>query len=160
MIGFLLFLLCRHDIRSMVDFSFLVVGRHDTCSVVCLPFLFIRWHDTRSVVCLPFLFIRWHDTCSMIHILLLVGWKGVRFWMLLKTPRFPPHHYLFSSMSLLLTLHLRHAPLLGTTHFLLSFGDRRNHSIVQVRRRIRICNCDDFSGIDGTRTNQGRFEAN
>ena len=160
MIGFLLFLLCRHDIRSMVDFSFLVVGRHDACSVVCLPFLFIRWHDTCSVVCLPFLFIRWHDTRSMIHILLLVGWKGVRFWMLLKTPRFPPHHYLFSSMSLLLTLHLRHAPLLGTTHFLLSFGDRRNHSIVQVRRRIRICNCDDFSGIDGTRTNQGRFEAN
>ena len=160
MIGFLLFLLCRHDIRSMVDFSFLVVGRHDACSVVCLPFLFIRWHDTCSVVCLPFLFIRWHDTRSMIHILLLVGWKGVRFWMLLKTPRFPPHQYLFSSMSLLLTLHLRHAPLLGTTHFLLSFGDRRNHSIVQVRRRIRICNCDDFSGIDGTRTNQGRFEAN
>ena len=160
MIGFLLFLLCRHDIRSMVDFSFLVVGRHDACSVVCLPFLFIRWHDTCSVVCLPFLFIRWHDTCSMIHILLLVGWKGVRFWMLLKTSRFPPHHYLFSPLSLLLTLHLRHAPLLGTTHFLLSFGDRRNHSIVQVRRRIRICNCDDFSGIDGTRTNQGRFEAN
>ena len=176
MISLLLFLLRRHDTRSMIDFSFLVIGRQNACSTIPLSLSSFRRHDTRSmvnfsflvvgrhdacsVVRLPFLFIRWHDTRSMIHILLLVDWKGIRFRTILKTPRFPPHHYLFSPLSLLLTLHLRHAPLLGTTHLLLYFGDRCDHSIVQVRRRIRICNCDDFSRIDGTRTNQGGFKAN